>query len=356
MLSIAMPINPRGTDEVVRKRFVLALLASMAAHLALLAGVGLPEFAGNEPDAVPLTARSAPLAPPETPKPKAAPPRPKRNAGPSAEPRLASPDPVPSVAAAPAEAPIERAAGNEKSSPKAEVVAQAPPASPASPAAPAAPASENIPFPDHIYLEFDLARNAEQAPLARVVHRFDRDGARYVIRSVTEAIGIASLFATGRYVQESRGTLSAEGLRPDLFTVRRGRAERVESAAFDWAVARATTSAAGSSRDWELRLGAQDQLSILHQISFLIGAPPSSLMMTNGKRFYNARIEIIGRDTVATGIGPVSALQVRSQLEGELRIDIWLASDHGNLPVKVRFRDRKGEEFEQVLAAVKARE
>jgi hypothetical protein len=352
MLSTAMPINPRGPDEVVRKRFVLALLASMAAHLLLLAGVGLPEFERSDPDAgAPLAARIAPLAPPEEPKPRAAPPSPKRDAvRQSAARRLASPDPSPSVSIPPAEAPAERVAVDEKAPPKAEVAAQSPPA------AREAPVVENIPFPDHIYLEFDLAKNAEQAPLARVVHRFERDGARYVIRSVTEATGIAALFATGRYVQESRGTLSAEGLRPDLFTVRRGRAERIERTAFDWVSARATTSAAGSSRDWELRLGAQDQLSILHQMSFLLGAPPSSLMMTNGKRFYNASIEIIGRDTVATGIGPVSALQVRSQLEGELRIDIWLAPERGNLPVKVRFRDRKGEEFEQVLAAVRARE
>jgi hypothetical protein len=351
MRSIPMPISTRGTDGIVRRRFTLALLASLVAHLVLLAGVGLPDLERSEhDDAVPITARIAPLALPEIPEPKAKPRPTKPKARPSAAPRLASPDPVPSPVTAPVEAPAERAAGSEKASPKLEVAAQTP--------APAqeAPVGENIPFPDHLYLEFDLAKNAEQAPLARVVHRFERDGSRYVIRSVTEATGIAALFATGRYVQESRGTLSAEGLRPDSFTVRRGRAERVESAAFDWANARATTRDAGSSRDWELRLGAQDQLSILHQISFLIGAPPSSLMMTNGRRFYNARIEIIGRDMVATGIGPVSALQVRSQLEGELRIDIWLASDRGNLPVKVRFRDRKGDEFEQVLAAVRARE
>jgi hypothetical protein len=47
---------------------------------------------------------------------------------------------------------------------------------------------------------------------------------------------------------------------------------------------------------------------------------------------------------------------VRSQLEGETRMDVWIAPDHGNLPVKVRLRDHRGEEFEQVLTAVKGRE
>jgi hypothetical protein len=44
---------------------------------------------------------------------------------------------------------------------------------------------------------------------------------------------------------------------------------------------------------------------------------------------------------------------VRSQLEGESRIEVWIAPDYGNLPVKLRVRDRRGEEFEQVLAAMK---
>ena len=334
-----------------RTRLALALVVSLAAHLMLFASVDLPEAELGEHEAAPpLAARIAPIALPESPRPEASRPRPKRKARSSSDPQLASPSPSPVASAMPVEAPAGRAAGNEEAPPKAEPT----PLSPAP--SREAPVAEKIPFPDRIYLEFDLAKNAEQAPLARVVHRFERDGARYLIRSVTEATGIAALFVTGRYVQESRGTLSAEGLRPDLFTVRRGRLERVESATFDWVNARATTAAAGSSRDWSLRAGAQDQLSFLHQVSFLMGAPPSSMMVTNGRRFFDASIEIIGRDTIATGIGPVSALLVRSQLEGEWRMDVWLASDYGNLPVKVRFRDRKGDEFEQVLAAVRARE
>jgi hypothetical protein len=82
-------------------------------------------------------------------------------------------------------------------------------------------------------------------------------------------------------------------------------------------------------------------------------SPPPVLMVTNGRRFFNASLEVVGRDTVATGLGPVSALQVRSQLEGESRIEVWIAPDYGNLPVKLRVRDRRGEEFEQVLAAMK---
>ena len=358
MLSIPIPTHkPLEVGGQQRRRtLTLALCASLAAHLALLYGIGLPDFERSEHFAGPpleahIAPLFAPLPPAEVHKPTASEPQAKRKTGAPAKPRLALPSSVPVAGVAPpADVAADTGAGTDKSPPQAVAAAESP--QPAN----APQTAEPIPFPDHIYLEFDLAKNADQAPLGRVLHRFEREGAHYLIRSVTEATGIAALFATGRYVQESRGTLSAEGLRPDSFTVRRGRAERTESAAFDWANARATTSSSGSSREWALRGGAQDQLSFLHQVSFLIGALPSSVMVTNGRRFYSANVEIIGRDVVATRIGPISAVRVRGQLEGDSRMDVWIAPDRGNLPVKVRFRDHKGEEFEQVLAAVKGRE
>jgi hypothetical protein len=350
----------------VRRRFVVALVASLAAHLALLSGIGLPEIEHVErSEGPPIAARIAPLAPPaaapEAAKPpapapaKAAKPRAKRASKAAPAPRLALPSepqaplavPPASSAEAPDAAPAEPGPG------RVDAPAQPAQRAPPDPQPAEAPDAEAIAFPARIELEFDVAKSADHAPVGRVVHRFERDGARYLIQSVTAAAGIAVLFVAARYVQESRGTLTAQGLRPEQFAVRRGRNERTESAAFDWAAARATVTAGGASREWPLQPGAQDQLSLLHQLSFLMPSPPNALMVTNGRRFYIASLEVVGIETVATGLGPVSALQIRSQLEGESRIEVWIAPDYGNLPVKLRVRDRRGEEFEQVLAAMK---
>ena len=337
-----------------RWRFTLAFLASLALHLATLAALSIPEIAHVErSESQPLAARIAPLAPvaaPVAPEAKATPARPKRQPRPKPLPgavTAALPAPLPAepveAASPPAEAPAAVA----------EPQARAEPAQ-SEPAASARPAEPPIAFPERIELEFDIARNADEAPMGRVTHRFERDGARYVIHSVSAAAGLAALFATGRYVQESRGTLTAQGLQPEQFVVRRGRTERTESAAFDWASARATLSAGGASKEWILQAGAQDQLSYLHQLSFLIADPSlPTVTVTNGRRFFTARIEIKGWESVATGLGPVRALHVQSQLEGESRIDFWLAPDYGNLPVKLRVRNQRGEEFEQVLTALK---
>jgi hypothetical protein len=342
----------------LRWRVALALLASLAIHLATLAGLGMPEIEHVErSEGQPLAARIAPLPlvmAPETiaapaPPSRAAAPRPKRKTKPVTEAVAQLSTPLPAEAAAPVAAPpAETEAGSE---PPAQVPAEA--AKP-EPAASVQPADTPIAFPERIELEFDIAKSADHAPMGRVVHRFEREGARYVIQSVSAATGIAVLFATGRYVQESRGTLTPQGLRPDQFVVRRGRAERTETAAFDWTSARATVSAGGATKEWTLQAGAQDQLSYLHQLSFLIADPSlPAVMVTNGRKFFSASLEIVGRETVATGLGPISALQVRSRLEGESRMDVWLAPDYGNLPVKVRIRDSRGEEFEQVLAAMR---
>ena len=301
-------------------------------------------------ESLPLTARIAPLplASVAASKAEAAAARPNRKSKPLPK-AAALPAPLPDEPAAPAAPPAETKPAADEAQVRAE------PAKP-EPAVSGGAAQPPIVFPERIELEFDIAKSANEAPVGRVIHRFERDGARYMIQSVTAAVGISALFATGRYVQESRGMLTPQGLQPEQFVVRRGRAERTESAAFDWVSSRATLSAGGAIKEWTLQTGAQDQLSYLHQLSFLIADPsPPTVTVTNGRRFYDAKIEILGWETVATGLGSISALRVRSHLQGESRIDFWLAPDYGNLPVKVLIRNQRGEELEQVLTALKVK-
>lgn len=336
-----------------RWRIALALLASLAIHLATLVGLAVREIEHIErSESPPLAVRIAPLAPVVATKPEAVAALPRRKPKPLPEaataalppPKLAEADTAP--LASPID--IEPAASTDDAQARVEPTEMEPAASQS--------AEPPIAFPERIELAFDIAKNANEATLIRVVHSFERDGARYVIRSESALVGMAALFATGRYVQESRGIVTSRGLQPEQFVVRRGRTERTESATFDWTSSRATTTADGATKEWTLQAGAQDQLSYLHQLSFLIADPLRlTVMITNGRRFYSTKVEIMGREFVDTGLGPINALRVRCQLEGQSRIDAWLAPDYGNLPVKIRIRDRRGDEFEQVLTAMKVK-
>jgi len=332
-----------------RSRVMLAVLVSSAIHVAMLTALAIVDVEYIELDeSPPLAARLAPLAPVAATATKA-PVRPKRKPRPAPEAAAVPPAPSSTDAVTPGPPPAETTA------PADEVQARAEPRVP-EPVASEPPAGPPIAFPERMELEFDIARNANEAPLGRVAHRFERDGARYSIRSVTSAAGIAKLFTSGRYVQESRGLLTPQGFQPEQFVVRRGRTERTDSADFDWAGSRAMLSAGGATKESPLPAGAQDQLSYLHQLSFLISDPSlPAVSVTNGRRFYRVKLEILGWETVAIGLGSTSALHVRSQFEGESRIDYWLAPDYANLPVKVRVRDKRGEEFEQVLTSIKVK-
>jgi hypothetical protein len=226
-------------------------------------------------------------------------------------------------------------------------------------AASAAPASAQDvarAFPQALELEYSVLEAERQTVLGWLVYRFERDGERYRIRTEIDAIGVASFFIKGRYLQRSEGRLTAGGFQPDAFMVRRGSRERVERARFDWQALRATLTDAKGSREVALQAGAQDQLSALHQIAFLMesGAPPA-LQVTNGRDMETARIEVVGRETVSTELGPMETVRVRSDLGGGVIVQLWLAPDFGYLPARLRLRDKRGREAEQVLASMKVK-
>lgn len=211
-------------------------------------------------------------------------------------------------------------------------------------------------FPRALELEYSVLEAKGQTVLGWLVYRFERDGERYRIRTVIDAIGIASFFIKGRYLQRSEGRLTAGGFQPETFMVRRGRRERVERAHFDWQALRATLTDEKGSREVALQAGAQDQLSALHQIAFMMesGAPPA-LQVTNGRRMEIVSVEVVGRETVTTELGPMATVRVRSDLGGGVVVQLWLAPDYGYLPARLRLRDKRGREAEQVLASMKVK-
>lgn len=331
----------------LKRRVGLALATSLALHIAFTSGIDWTEiFHADKAEGQPLRARIAPLNPVAAPEPAAKPAAPKPRPRPAPKlPQAAeaalppTPEPAPPVVQPP---PVEL--------PKPEAPAP-------EPVKAAAVAEAPIAFPESIDLEFNLMKGVDGAPIGRVVHRFERDGGRYLIRSTTEATGFGALFATGKFVQESTGTITAKGLRPDRFVVQRGRIDRNETAAFDWDTSKAVLTAGGNTREWALRPGAQDMLSFIHQLSFIVGdANPPAVWVTTARKFDSVRIEVVGKATVETDLGPIGAVHFRNQsTDNSLRFEVWLAPDYGNLPVKIRLRDNRGEEAEQVLANMKIR-
>ena len=202
-------------------------------------------------------------------------------------------------------------------------------------------------------IDFRLLR-ADGTEIGRVIHTFETDGERYAMRSVTEATGLISLFFAGQLIQESKGVVMSDGLRPDQHIVQRARG-RTDRVTFDWSRGQARIEPSDGGKDWPLMAGAQDQLSLLHQVAFYtaLGRTPN-FSVTNGRRFFEAALQSVGEEMLETELGVLRTLHVRSQPKDEAAVvDIWLAPERQWIPVRVRLRDGRGEAAEQVVRAVR---
>jgi hypothetical protein len=170
------------------------------------------------------------------------------------------------------------------------------------------------------------------------------DDGSYFLQAVTETSGIVAFFKPVRLVLESRGHLVAGGLQPDTFRSRRA-GEAEEGADFDWPNGELTMLRDG--RKHRLTLAAQDILSLAFQLPYLGPlADGAGLSVATARKFEWQRLESLGEEEIELPAGRFRALRMRAM--GNTSTEVWIALDHGNLPVKIRFTDKKGDSYEQV--------
>ena len=310
-------------------RIVLALLFSALVHALViwLPDLKLPSFKAPLPQ---LTAKLEALPdiaahplPKTKPKPKPATPPP-------------PPENIPASLPASAVVLVEPAASAPtdtdtlESQPVAEV-----------PTAPSAATPPRLPI--HAQLHFAVNKGTDGFKLGEVQHQLDIIDGRYTIESSTQTSGLARLFKSYNLNQASNGTVSALGLRPDIFFEEKndsGRAQTV-SAMFDWNAHRLYFSEGGEST---LTDQTQDALSILYQLSQLslkVEIVPVSI--SNGKKLENYQLEVASNEILSTALGDLHTVHLRKRhAPGESGLEIWLAMEYRLLPVKMQYLESDG--------------
>ncbi len=265
---------------------------------------------------------------------------------PRPSPRPAARQPRPALPAVEAPAPPE-AAVPEARQPAAVQPEPAldPPAVASSPAA----APVELPWPRQGRIRFAVTRGeGEQTTLVgQSTHTWQHDDANYILQTLTETVGLAAVFRPAKVVQTSEGTLGTEGIAPREFRVERmGRA--AERARFDRGAMRVTLySGEQVRRELPLAAGSQDVLSQIYQIG-LTRTARIELMIATGKSYGRHVFETVGEEGLATRFGELRTWHLRaSSLRDEQAMELWLATEYRNLPVRIRYIDRKGEVFEQ---------
>ena len=354
----------------IRSAFGAALAASVALHLAVLTspGWGLPS--DNEPEealrlearlasppapvaasAVPEAVASAPSV--QAAKPKKQRPKPRPKVAPVRE--DAAPAPFPALAldesvAAPAVADGEDTLAAFGPPPDVPQVS-APPSLPST----AGEMASDVRLPEHGRIRYVVTLGPQHLIVGRAVQTWRQDGASYVLKSVTETSGLVALFKRAKVVQVSEGTVTDSGLVPQEFrSTRNDSTEPSESATFDWSASRVALKSGNKQREAVLSPGAQDVLSAVFQ---LVMAPPSAgtpeFMVATGKSYNPQVIDIAGEEWLTTRVGDLRTLHLKARAaSGGQSTDLWLALDHRNLPVRVRFTDKKGEVADMIAAEV----
>jgi hypothetical protein len=339
----------------------VALAVSLLLHGALLGGLnGLwPTVQAPAPAPV-FEARLITPPPPPPPISKPAPkpvpkpvPKPRPVVLPAPVPAPASAEPPAPEVEAPAASPVLAAPETAEAAAEAVSVASAAPADPVpeptpAPAAEPAPPPLN-PLPARIDMRFELRYGPASGEQTLV---WVNDGTHYTLTSVAAATGLTGLFYRGRFVQTSRGRITAQGLQPEMFWDQRG--DKRASARFDpdsgqglWEPAR------GAPRSFAYPAGMQDALSLFFQLA--LTAPPAGAVsydVFNGKKLRRYTYVVRGEETLDTALGALRTLHLARADVADERFETWLAIDRHYLPVRIVRSDDDGRVMEMLIRAI----
>lgn len=224
--------------------------------------------------------------------------------------------------------------------------------------APAAQTAETGPAVEyplrHARLVFDLYYGAQPTKVGQVTHTWAQDGREYRVETIAEAVGFVSWFVGNRLVLRASGLLAADGLLPAEYRSEVGPGGRMEVARFDWAERKLALGSKAKRRLVQLPAGAQDPLSMLHQVYFMRPIPDAAQRdIATGRKLSRYAFRLVGETELETPLGAVRALQIRGQDADGASMDVWLDLDRNLLPARILLVDRKGVVLEQIIRELK---
>ncbi|MHB8983646.1 DUF3108 domain-containing protein, partial [Thiobacillus sp.] len=211
-----------------------------------------------------------------------------------------------------------------------------------------APALAARVLPPRLELRFDVRYGLASGKQSLL---WVNEGERYTVSSVAEASGLAGIFYRGRFVQMSRGRLTAQGLQPEEFWDQRG--DKRSSARFA-AEQLTLLPARGAPRHFRYEGTAQDALSLFFQLALDVPASDGQLGYTvfNGKKLREYRYASRGEVVLETALGPLRTLHLERVGAADGRFEVWLAIDRHYLPVRLLRQDEAGDTIELQIQGI----
>ena len=204
-------------------------------------------------------------------------------------------------------------------------------------AAIAANAATPVSLPESINISYRMSSSLADGIAA---FAWKRDGARYNLESSIEANGLFSL--VGALRQSSRGDITAQGLQPVFFSIKRGDGV-ADTANFSRDRNELKVFARGENKTLPLPPRLQDTLSFLFQLPYDLRAAKSStdrlgVVVSNARKIYRHEFIQVGEVMLDTQMGALKTIYLKSDAPNPEDVyEVWLAPEKFYLPVKVKF-------------------
>ena len=210
--------------------------------------------------------------------------------------------------------------------------------------------------PHKVTLSYDLSYNGVVA--AQLTEVLEHDGKRFSLSSVGRGVGLGALLYRGTAKRACSGEVTSAGLRPLEFRDQRGD-KPVAVAKFDWVKKTLTQEHDGKSETTNMVLPLQDRLSFLYNFAFqaapdLTQGRKISVTLTDGKGLTGFHYIVAGREMLKTPAGELETVRLVKQRENQddKGTEIWFASGHDYLPVRILVIEKDGVRIDQVLARI----
>lgn len=203
-------------------------------------------------------------------------------------------------------------------------------------------------------VQIDFAMTSGPMQLGEGHDFLEHDGTKYAVVSESKTVGVAALFYKLNIRRESRGLLTAGGLRPLRFEENNSRKPR-RAADFDWDAGQVKLTDGEKVETVPLSANTFDPTSLPYAFAFAQSNQESmKVFVADGKRLTDYEYRIIGKEMLTTPLGELETLHFQKVREADDKrgLEFWLSVDRHFLPVKIRYVEKNGTVVDSTVTSI----
>jgi hypothetical protein len=173
------------------------------------------------------------------------------------------------------------------------------------------------------------------------------DNEHYKLNFLIEVDGVVAFFIPN-LMQTSEGQITKSGLQPNNYLYQFGnKLDKNRKAIFDWQAKTLQMISSNETKTESLVDGTQDVISFMYQFMYVAPLQKMELNITNGKKLREYDYAFEGEENINTPFGEIKTYHIaHTGSDTDEKIELWLALDYQDIPVKIRKIDKEGKMYE----------